>query len=142
VLFMNRLMTSETWMSRADLNSDPLVGGSVSAIKKTLQRLEARGVVEVKEEKASQGLPLKLYRVLLAHAQGESQEGGQPPQTPSENRASERGHGTVKEVKSEDCPLSESSTGAPSDAADDVSLYSRARSEEELNSTLDQSVWD
>ncbi len=139
---MNRLMTSETWMSRADLNSDPLVGGSVSAIKKTLQRLEARGVVEVKEEKASQGLPLKLYRVLLAHAQGERQEGGQPPQIPNENKASERGHGAVKEVKSQDCPLSKSSTGAPSDAADDLSLYSHARTEEEINSSLDQSVWD
>ena len=44
---MNRLQTRGDWMSRQDLNADPVVGGSVSAIQKTLQRLENRGVVEV-----------------------------------------------------------------------------------------------
>ena len=137
---MNRLMTSETWMSRSDLNSDPLVGGSVEAIKKTLQRLEGRGVVEVKEEKSPQGQPTKLYRILLAH--GESQESGQPPQTPNENRASEGGQTTVVVPIEESCPPSESSTGAPSDGVDECPLSSHARTDEELNSTLDQSVWD
>ena len=33
--------------SRADLNADPLVGGKVAAIRKSLQRLEKRGLVEV-----------------------------------------------------------------------------------------------
>ena len=36
----------DEWVSAPELNSDPLVGGSVSAIRKTLQRLENRGVVE------------------------------------------------------------------------------------------------
>jgi hypothetical protein len=36
--------------TRAELNADPLCGGSVSGIKKALQRLEARGLVFSKDE--------------------------------------------------------------------------------------------
>jgi hypothetical protein len=137
---MNRLMTSEAWMSRSDLNSDPLVGGSVSAVKKTLQRLEARGVVEVKEEKSTQGLPVKLYRVLLA--QGESGQVSHVPQTSSKNKGSERGHKVEKLEESEQCPLSDSSAEEPSEGIGGASPYSRARTDEEINQAIDQSVWD
>ena len=140
---MNRLMTSEAWMSRSDLNSDPLVGGSVSAIKKTLQRLEARGVVEVKEEKNPEGgSPIKFFRVLLAHAQGESQTGGQPPQTTSTHKTSTGGHTSSKEEKSKECPPVNFSPGALSTAVDGASPCSHARTEGEINSSIDQSVWD
>jgi hypothetical protein len=137
---MTRLMTSEAWMSRADLNGDGLVGGSVAAIRKTLQRLEGRGVVEVKEVKSPHGAPTKLYRILLAH--GESQESGQPPQTPDENKASDGGQTTAAVPTEESCPTSESSTGAPSDGADECPLSSHARTDEETNQAIDQSVWD
>ena len=140
---MNRLMTSETWMSRADLNGDPLVGGSVAAIRKTLQRLEGRGVVEVKEiapEEGTGGQPTKLYRILLA--QGESQESGQPPQTPSENKASVMGQTAADTAPEESCPLAESSPGAPSGGADDCPLSSHARTEEEINAAIDQDYWN
>ena len=80
---MNRLQTHDGWMSRTELNADPLVGGSVAAIKKTLQRLENRGVVEILEKPTPNG-PQKLYRALRAH--GESNKGGQPQSPPSLTR--------------------------------------------------------
>jgi len=52
---MNRLQTSKVPLSRKDLNADPVVGGSVAAIKKTLQRLENRGVLEVDERTTGSG---------------------------------------------------------------------------------------
>jgi hypothetical protein len=42
---LQRLRTSGKAMSLAELNSDPLVGGSVTAIKKSIQRLVDRGLV-------------------------------------------------------------------------------------------------
>ena len=85
---MNRLQTHQGWMSRTELNSDPLVGGSVAAIKKTLQRLENRGVVETKEEKTEAGgKPTKSYRALRAH--GESNTGGQPQKSPCNDSVSQ-----------------------------------------------------
>jgi hypothetical protein len=138
---MNRLQTSESWMSRSDLNSDPLVGGSVAAINKTLQRLEGRGVVEVKEEKNPEGgKDVKLYRILLAH--GEAKPTGQRPQTTSNEATSTTGHLTSKDLPKEKCPVVNSSPGAPSADVEDVSSCSHARTEEEINSSLDQSVWD
>ncbi len=138
---MNRLQTCEAWMTRSDLNSDPLVGGSVAAIRKTLQRLEDRGVVETKEEKNPDGgKPVKFFRVLLAH--GESQQVGQQPQTPSENRASAMGQTSEEEPTSESCPIVDFSAGAPSDGVDEGPLSSRARTDEELRSMRDQSFWD
>lgn len=137
---MNRLQTSEAWMTRADLNGDPLVGGSVAAIRKTLQRLEGRGVVEVKEESVPGIPPVKSYRILLA--QGESIEVGQPEQKPCKNSDSAMGHLPSEEPIEPECPIADSSTGAPSDEVDDVSHSSRARTDEEINQAIDQSVWD
>ncbi len=137
---MNRLQTSEAWMTRADLNGDPLVGGSIAAIRKTLQRLEGRGVVEVKEEAVPGSPPVKSYRILLA--QGETIEVGQPEQNPCKNSDSAMGHLPSEEPIESECPIADCSTGAPSDNVDDVSHSSRARTEAELNAVLDQSQWD
>lgn len=48
VLARLRVVYPET-RTRADLNADPLVGGSVAAIRKALQRLEKRGLVKALE---------------------------------------------------------------------------------------------
>ena len=69
---MNRLQTSKQPLSRLDLNADPLVGGSVAAIKKTLQRLENRGVVEVTERTSHTNAPEKLYSAITIRLWGES----------------------------------------------------------------------
>jgi hypothetical protein len=138
---MNRLQTHDGWMSRTELNSDPLVGGSVSAIKKTLQRLENRGVVEVSEKPSKQGKPTKLYRALRAHAHGESNKGGQPLESPLPNSISRGDTSNVTSASSTECPPSDLSTGAVSEPADNCPPCSRARTQEELNGTLDQDQW-
>ena len=138
---MNRLQTHQGWMSRTELNSDPLVGGSVAAIKKTLQRLENRGVVETKEEKTEAGgKPTKSYRALRAH--GESNTGGQPQKSPCNDSVSQGDTGASTSAPDAECPLAESSAGAPSDAVDECPLDSRARTEDEINAGLDQDQWD
>ena len=137
---MNRLMTSESWMSRSDLNSDPLVGGSVAAIRKTLQRLENRGVLETKEESVPGIPPVKLYRIVLA--QGESIEVGQQEQNPCKDNGLAMGQPPSTEPSQAKCPKADSSPGAPSGDVEQVSHSSRARTDEEINGTLDQSVWD
>ena len=136
---MNRLQTHDGWMSRTELNSDPLVGGSVAAIRKTLQRLENRGVLETIEKPSPQGSSVKLYRALRAH--GESKEMGQPQKSHCNDSVlrwdTPRGdcwRGRVSHP--------ESSAGAPSDAVDDCPPCSRARSVDETNGTIDQTQWD
>ena len=156
---MNRLQTSKQPMSRADLNADPLVGGSVAAIKKTLQRLENRGVVEVEERPNPKGSPTKLYSALRAW--GESVKGGRSTEIPCSDSNS-RGDteagtsscplssqkpdatkGDTPPPKSE-CPSSELSAGAGSDPEETVSLYPRAgeeRSPEEMRA-LNNAAWN
>ena len=126
-------------MSRSDLNSDPLVGGSVAAIQKTLQRLENRGVLEVtKQPNEFGGQAVKLYRSLRVRTCGESQTSGQVQQNPVENKIS--GVDTMPE--SEQCPLAKSSPGAPSERVQTLSTNPRVRTEEEINASIDQSTWD
>ena len=50
--------------TRADLNADPLVGGKVEAIRKSLQRLEKRGLVEVKHSPKG-----NIYKAVLARGE-------------------------------------------------------------------------
>jgi len=77
--------------TRSDLNSDPLVGGKVEAIRKSLQRLEKRGLIEVKHSPKG-----NIYKAVLARgevvdsrptpvkASNEEESGtGQPPETQS-----------------------------------------------------------
>jgi len=130
---MNRLQTHQGWLSRHELNADPLVGGSVAAIKKTLQRLENRGVVEVETKEGK-----KLYRALRSSTRGEIIEGGQVPSIPVHD--SNSGGDTCSSET--ECPPHGLSAGAPSEASGTVSPSPRARTQEELDGTLDQNQWD
>ena len=70
-------------VTRTELNADPLVGGRVAAITKSLQRLEKKGLIEVamEEPKKGGGRPIKHYKAVLARGEG---GGGCPvEQTPS-----------------------------------------------------------
>jgi hypothetical protein len=53
------------WYSRADLQADPLVGGSVAAVRKALQRLVKRGLIR-SEARASGGSPFSVYQAVLS----------------------------------------------------------------------------
>jgi hypothetical protein len=62
---LQRLRTKGVPMTKTELNADPLLGGSVSAISKSLQRLVDRGLVSVEGERSS-----KRYLAVLAHRGG------------------------------------------------------------------------
>jgi hypothetical protein len=62
---LQRLRTKGVPMTRTELNADPLLGGSVSAISKSLQRLVDRGLVSVEGERSS-----KRYSAVLARVGG------------------------------------------------------------------------
>jgi ribosomal protein S25 len=157
---MNRLQTNKQPMSRLDLNADPLVGGSVAAIRKTLQRLENRGVLEVIERSSSKGgRPEKLYSALRAWGEsGQEEFSKQNPCNDKDEQWDTRA-GTsgcpidepetakpewdTPPPKSE-CPIEESSAGAGSDPEETVSLYPRAgeeRSADEI-AKLNDDAWN
>jgi hypothetical protein len=62
---LQRLRTKGVPMTKAELNADPLLGGSVSAISKSLQRLVDRGLVVVEGDRSS-----KRYLAVLARRGG------------------------------------------------------------------------
>jgi hypothetical protein len=62
---LQRLRTKAVPMTKAELNADPLLGGSVSAIAKSLQRLVDRKLVAVEGDRSS-----KRYYAVLAHRGG------------------------------------------------------------------------
>jgi hypothetical protein len=81
-------------VSRSDLAADPLCGGSVAGIRKAVQRLVSRGLVEVAEERPSKGggSPTAFYRAITSReksinvcptgakpSQGLESTVGQPP---------------------------------------------------------------
>lgn len=158
---MARLQTSGKPMSRSDLNADPLVGGSIAAIKKSLQRLENRGVLEVTERSTPRG-PQKLYSALRAW--GESSKGGQGKENPcnDSNLTGDTGTFNSKESQSvpstslnggttskkaapgKKCPPTESSAGAGSDPGETLSLYPRAREERSVDelAKLNDEAWN
>jgi ribosomal protein S25 len=156
---MNRLQTSNQPLSRHDLNADPLVGGSVSAIKKTLQRLENRGVVEVIERTSHTNAPEKFYSALRAWGESVRRrtgdenpvehsiskgdtEAGTSSCPPPLSIASET-EGDTPPPQSE-CPPSELSAGAGSDPEGTLDLCPRAgeeRSPEEMRA-LNNAAWN
>ena len=135
---MNRLQTKDEWVSRHELNSDPLVGGSVAAIQKTLQRLENRGVIEVMEKPSPQGRPTKLYRAIRVRSCAGCVITGQDPLNPVDDSKKK----VDISIDSEQCPVSKSSTGAPSDGKPTDTPYIGKRSLGETNATIDQTFWD
>ena len=54
--------------TRSDLNADPIVGGNVAGIRKSLHRLEKRGLIEVVDvvSNKSGGKPTHHYKAVLA----------------------------------------------------------------------------
>ena len=141
-------------VTRAELNSDALVGGRVEAIKKSLQRLVKKGLLEEWKEEGRYGK--KHYKAVLARGEGGGESPpsnnpvtGTPPRV--DNDGGQKGCPSTKskEDTSSDekpaCPPSESSTGAGSALGGQPDKYPHARderSEEELNAMLDQSYWD
>ena len=117
---VNRLTVNRGWMSRADLAADQLIGGSVAAIRKSLQRLENRGVVEVKKEGKT-----KLYRAL---SRGGCVRVGQVPEKPVEDKDVKWDTSIPPSPKTEtECPISEASAGASSETNSPMSHSPRAR---------------
>jgi len=161
---MNRLQTKNEWLSRQQLNADPLVGGNVSAIRKALQRLVNRGVLEVRAlQQLKKGSPELEYRALLVR--GGFKEVSHLPQTPCNNSLSKWDSPTKDEKcptkKSEpgaskwdtssekqECPTKESSADAGSDPSGTLSHSPRAReaerTSEEVQGALDKAheMWD
>ena len=60
--------------SRIDLNADPLIGGNVTAIRKSLERLVDRGLIQVSEQKPSVngGRPTNYYKAILVRGDKKS----------------------------------------------------------------------
>lgn len=74
-------------LSRQDLDADPLLGGTVAATRKALQRLEKRGLIRVVEaiQLPKGGIPLNMYQAVLSttRGRGETAEGVPQEQNPS-----------------------------------------------------------
>jgi hypothetical protein len=160
---MLRLQTVQRPMSRTEINADPLIGGNVDAVRKTLQRLVNRGVVEVVETRQGSkgGSPAAYYRALRAQGESvrESHSGENPspdsvsqwdtpdsagacPTEPDPTPDSQRD----TSAPAAECPTEESCAGAGSATSGTPDLCPRAgeRSEAELNALRDAawSEWD
>jgi hypothetical protein len=83
---MIQLHASGEWMSRQDINSHQFIKGSVAAKRKTLQRLENRGLLMVMERPSAKGKSTKLYKALSTRAHGESIGVSHLEQTPCSGR--------------------------------------------------------
>ncbi len=156
-------------VSRTELNADPLVGGRVAAIRKSLQRLVKRGLIEVVgSAPAPDGKnSFDIYRAVLARGEvgdmcptldkpsdgagfGMGQKVGHPPNSGNvshpESQDADQG-GTLSE-KQGDCPIPDPSVGAESTKVGHPDQYPRARGEERTKQELDASqeqawnMWD
>jgi hypothetical protein len=138
-------------ITRGDLNTDPLVGGRVAAIQKSLQRLVKKGLLEEWKEEGRYGK--KHYKAVLARGEGGGEsppsinpvtgtpprgddEGGQGSCPPSNSRRD------IQKEEKEACPPSESSTGAASALGGQPDKYPHARTDEELAALFDQDQLD
>ena len=143
-------------VTREELNSDPLVGGRVAGIRKSLQRLVKKGLIEVAEEtkKAGKaGKPTHHYKAVLARGEG----GGECPinQTPStgtdhkwdkqENKeqlshlVKEMGQGSNPGTT---CPITKPLQEKGDALMGQPDTYPHARTEEELNASMAQDQWN
>lgn len=111
--------------TRADLNADPLCGGSVGGIKKALQRLEARGLIfstqEVNPDRPSSTLnryfallSRDIYRICVSPfkkaSQGLETDGGQGLGVSPLFLEKEEGHGAANESEVEELEKSGAKT--------------------------------
>ena len=154
--------------SRTDLNSDPIVGGKVAAIQKSLQRLVKRGLIEVvmTTPKKGGGSPIQHYRAVLACGEdgdmcppgtkasaGAGFAGGQPgghsPNLDDVSTCSDQPGGHFGS-KTGGCPPAKPSAGAGSAPGGHSDQYPRARDDdgdrtkEELDLMLEEGwkQWD
>ena len=154
--------------SRTDLNSDPIVGGKVAAIQKSLQRLVKRGLIEVvmTTPKKGGGSPIQHYRAVLACGEdgdmcppgtnpsgGAGSAGGQPgghsPNSGGVSTCSDQ-PGGHSGAKTGGCPPAKPSAGAGSAPGGHSDQYPRARDDdgdrtkEELDLMLEEGwkQWD
>jgi hypothetical protein len=138
-------------ITREELNSDALVGGRLAAIKKSLQRLVKKGLLEEWKEEGRYGK--KHYKAVLARGEGGGESPpsqnpvtGTPPR--GDNDGGQKGcpvskpKGDTPVDEKPACPPSEPSTGAGSALRGQPDKYPHARTQEEINSMLDQSYWD
>ena len=138
-------------VTREELNSDALVGGRVAAIKKSLQRLVKKGLVEEWKEEGRYGK--KQYKAVLARGEGGGESPpsknpvtGTPPRGDNEGGQAScpvsKPTGDTPVDEKPACPPSESSTGAGSALGGQPDKYPHARTEEEINASIDQNYWD
>ena len=136
--------------TRTDLNADPLVGGKVAAIRKSLQRLEKRGLIEVRH--SPQG---NVYKAVLARGEvadssptlikASNEEGSGTGQTPETQPVCPTPE--IKDPVPPPCPMPEPSGGKESTMNGTFGKYPRAREErstEVLQKVKEESwkVWD
>jgi hypothetical protein len=88
--------------TKADLEGDPQVGGSVKAIAKSLQRLVKRGLITVSDETQSKrgGSPKRYYRAVLSSSRGECVCVSRTGEDPSEAQGS---YSATPPEKQEEC---------------------------------------
>jgi len=159
---MIQLHASGEWMSRQDINSHQFIKGSVAAKRKTLQRLENRGLLMVMERPSAKGKNTKLYKALSTRAHGESIGVSHLEQTPCSDRdvkwdtppgtekcpikSGDEGSKWDTSTKNSECPIKESSADEAFCLNGTVSNSPRAREEdahtkEELE-TLRNNAWN
>jgi hypothetical protein len=101
--------------TRADLNADPLCGGSVAAVRKSLQRLLKRGLIEtvLADGKGHKGSAEHHFRAVLSSSRGEGAYVCPTWGNPSDTNGSKVGQGGGTQAK---CPtlLEDVSAGTPS----------------------------
>ena len=99
---LNRLLTSGRPMSLKDLNADTLVGGSVAANRKTIQRMLNRGLIEVvrTEQGSRGGRPEEFYAPVGEH-RGETLDVSTSEETPCAGTDSQ----VDTQAKVDTCPL-------------------------------------
>ena len=154
VLMRIRTMYPRT-TTRLELNSDPLVGGRVAAIRKSLQRLEKRGLIEVvlEEPKKGGGSPIQHYKAVLARGEGEegcptgqNPSPGTDPQWDNSSENNKLSHCSERVgqpgAESDGCPTADASEDNGSASVGQPDKYPRARTQEELDAMLDQNQWD
>jgi hypothetical protein len=138
--------------TREELNADALCGGSVVAIRKSLQRLQKRGLIHVVEAKRASagGSPIKVYQAVISLSRGEGGKGGPTDQTtcssnelavgqvvaPGDMCPTPEGTGTLP-AEREGCPTADSLQDNGSDQVDTSGVYPPVR-EGRTGSELDQ----
>jgi hypothetical protein len=131
--------------TREDLNADALCGGSVAGIRKSLQRLEKRGLIHVvgtRKEAGKSGRASNVYQAVVALSRGEGEKECLLDQNPCDDNDLPMGHpadsGASVPVEPElghltpskgVCPIHNPSDTKGSGQMDTPSTYPRAREE-------------